>query len=457
MATSRLSKEAESKITNSLSEIAELVNSGVGPNEAIAKTASANGIPVGQVELMVRAFNVGRSEAQRLSGPEAHEKLAEFDLADPRAVMEIMFPSSVKSASAIKKDTSVSELYSKAPVKAAASLPPLPPLMPMLKAASASPAKVGDVKDDYGYNRAMGSMLEKISSSAAKLSMDSAKSRDKVMEGINKLANYFRSFGGRPFMVVKDNSERLFGKKAEALLNILMASNRHLKKQAGTVKDSAAAVDLSEEPYRSIKGCIDLAKVHLNKQAASKFLSNLVEHSSSVEKESTGSVLDGLNKEAWVNPTTKSLFSSLFAPVGNRFGQSATGSDLNFSGLSDARFEADQLIQNAKIRNIRASASLADLMANDEVISSHHPEDISFHFNEISKIMPESSTNTAIMRPLLRKRLEGGTAAIDPFDVTQMLEMEAYKRMDKDPSYHERTIRPLKDKSKGKDKDKGKI
>jgi hypothetical protein len=81
-------------------------------------------------------------------------------------------------------------------------------------------------------------------------------------------------------------------------------------------------------------------------------------------------------------------------------------------------------MQEMALKNIRSSAAFADLLANDERISSSHPEDVAFHFNEISKVMPESTVNTAIMRPLLRKRLESGMGQVDPVDVEQMISME---------------------------------
>ena len=111
MATSRLSKNAEIKITDSLVKVAELVNSGESPNEAIAKTAASAGIPVGHIDLMVRAYNTGRSESQRHSGSDPMEKLADFEIADASLVIELMYPSSVKSAGSILKSIEVSPVY----------------------------------------------------------------------------------------------------------------------------------------------------------------------------------------------------------------------------------------------------------------------------------------------------------------------------------------------------------
>ena len=444
MATSRLSKEAEVKITNSLSEVAELVNSGENPNEAIAKTASANGIPVGHVELMVRAFNVGRSEAQRQSGAEPHEKLAEFELADPKTVMDIMYPSKIKSAAEALKDKSVSDAYSRPPEKTAShTFPNLPPLV--------KEAAKKEIQADEVNIRTINSLIEKLGSAADKMRSESARERDKIMEGISKLASYFRSFGSKPFLVVKDNSQRLFGKKASSLLDIIESSNRHLKKQAGTVNDIMAPVNIDEEPYKSIKNCIETADVYVNKKASSEFLNGLAKSAltegykdSLPDLDSNGSVLDGINKEAArsgssFNKALNSVYGGAFKQLKN---MSSPGEDNYGKDADDYKFDVDQLMQNQALKNIRATSALADLLTNDEIISSHHPEDVTFHFNEIGKIMPESIHNTAIMRPLLRKRLEGGTAAIDPFDVSQMLEMESYKRPEREAAYPVRTIRP---------------
>lgn len=426
MATSRLNKEAENKITDSLGEVSELVNSGTSPNEAIAKTASAHGIPVGHIELMVRAFNVGRSEAQRHAGDEAHEKLADFDLADVKSVMDIMYPSIVKSASVLSKDTHVSGAYSRPfnkvePVK-------LAPLTPLTKLASSLPNYRAE-HDTLGSTRTLSSLIEKIGSASDKLRMDSAATKDKVTSGIAKLANYFRTHGSKPFLVVKDNSERLFGKQASALLGIVLSSNRHLNKQAGTVDDLMAPVEVNDEPYRSIKSCIELAQLHLNKQASSNYLKGLSKQAlqlgfnNSLPEDNTGSVLDGMDKLAgkpgmW-DIITKPLITATMGAIGEHGRVSGSNNE-----SADWKFVADQRMQEMALKNIRASAAFADLLANDERISSSHPEDVAFHFNEISKVMPESTTNTAIMRPILRKRLESGIGQIDVADIGQMIGIE---------------------------------
>lgn len=425
MATPRLSKEAETKITDSLSEVAELVNSGCSPNEALAKTAAANGVPVGHLELMVRAYNTGRSETQRQAGSDPLEKLAEFELADLKTVIDMVYPDQVKTASSRLRDTLVSDIYRRAPEPAKVELKPLTKL-----ASDKGSYKPMD-QDGLGRTRTISSLIEKIGRNSEKLRADSSQSKDRMMEGINKLANYFRTFGGIPFTVVQSNSSRLFGKKAEALMSILSSSNKSFKKQAGTVADMAAPVEIKKAPYSLIHGCIKEAELHLNKTASVSYLKKAISSaissafSDSLPVENTGSVLDNMDKEA--STTGIPPKSTMLGAAKNLWDLArSTGPDVS-QDLKEYGFRNDQITQDMMLKNIRASAAISDLMANDDVIGAHHPEDVAAHFNEISNIAPDASTNTSIMRPLLRKRLEGGNAAIDPTDVQQMMDIENTK------------------------------
>lgn len=451
MATPRLSKEAETKITDSLSEVAELVNSGYSPNEALAKTASSNGVPVGHLELMVRAYNTGRSETQRQAGSDPLEKLAEFELADLKTVIDTVYPDRVKTAASLLRDTLVSDAYRRAPEPEKVELKPLTKL-----AADKGEYRPMD-RDGLGHTRTISSLIEKIGRNSEKLRADSSQSKDRMMDGINKLASYFRTFGGKPFTVVQNNSVRLFGKKAEALLNILSSSNKSFKKQAGTVADIAAPVELKAAPYNLIHGCIKSAEIHLNKTASVSYLKKVISSaissafSDSLPVEYTGSVLDGMDKKAAGSPIPPAVTLAGRAKA-TWDAARPSGSDVG-NEIKDYGFRNDQLAQDMMLKNIRASAAISDLMANDDIIGAHHPEDVAMHFNEISNIAPDASTNTSIMRPLLRKRLEGGNAAIDPTDVQQMLDIEN-TRSDTSSLRKDVMSRSSSPRAKGKSDDK---
>jgi hypothetical protein len=77
------------------------------------------------------------------------------------------------------------------------------------------------------------------------------------------------------------------------------------------------------------------------------------------------------------------------------------------------------------LKNIRARATLHDMMLNDEVISSYDPHEVSTAFNEIADIAPNVVASPAVLTAMLRKRLEAGQLA--DFDVKQLIEMDKLK------------------------------
>jgi hypothetical protein len=226
-----------------------------------------------------------------------------------------------------------------------------------------------------------------------------------------------------------------------------------------------APVELSQAPYSLIKDCIKHAEVHLNKKAAVDHLKKVIgsalsaAFSDDLPGSNTGSVLDGLNKSAAMpTPISKSL--GLVSGAYGLRGNPERSKDVALDS-KDYKFRNDQAVQDMTLKNIRASAAISDLMANDEIIGGYHPEDVAFHFNEVSSIAPDASTNTAIMRPLLRKRLVGGTSAIDPTDVQQMLdiensrsETESYRNSNKaEVNKFKQRLGTRDSKSKGKDEE----
>jgi hypothetical protein len=73
-----------------------------------------------------------------------------------------------------------------------------------------------------------------------------------------------------------------------------------------------------------------------------------------------------------------------------------------------------------EIRNIQSEALLNDLMANDEVIRGHDPEEVIDAYNEVSQLVPFSSNKKAIVRDLIRKRLSGGANALEQFGISDI-------------------------------------
>lgn len=451
MAMSKLSKQAEQRLTEALEKVATLVADGESPNDAIVKVASDAGIPAGHVNLMVTAFNTGRTETQRKIGQDIFEKAAEFDIADAEEILNRMYPKEIKSASEIREATAVSEEYSAPPtwhrdyVKKATFNQDLPPLtdkvepLPTDKSFAMKKAfcRAQDMKREIENKRAEVSNLQ-----------------DALIDSITKLGEYFKQPGCEPYLGVKGNLVRLFDKKASALFNMLETRNTRLVKQAGDGREFYSLVDFSKEPYALFRKCLNQAETLIEKQASfNKFEKeavaavedSILPFAESQDYRQTSGVLASVEKKAagvfgMLNPFNPSGIMSGYESATDKLNK-AIGSEIAESqifsrqrALSKALTELEDPKHKGKLRNLQASSLLTNLMANDDVISGYDPEEVLGHYNELSQIAPRASLHEGIMRAMLRKRLSGGSSAIDPYEIGEILKFEnQLKERDVDP------------------------
>lgn len=107
----------------------------------------------------------------------------------------------------------------------------------------------------------------------------------------------------------------------------------------------------------------------------------------------------------------------------------AIAEQLDFAKPTDSLLRKDlrkllDVKHEQKIREIEVNAMLHDLMANDEIISSHEPSNVIRIYNELSQMAPRVSSQQMLLRSLLRKRLQYGGDQVDPFEVQQLLDIE---------------------------------
>jgi hypothetical protein len=474
MPINRLSKQAEHRLTESLEKVASLVSEGSHPNDAIVKVATEAGIPAGHVNLMVNAFNTGRTETQRKIGQDIFEKSAEFDIADAEEVLGRMFPKEIKTAAVIHSETVVSSEYSAPPrwhtarMQKSALNQELPPLATRAGHVVKESPKL-DVDPAMAMKRAYCQALDarrEIENKRAELS----NLQDKLLGSITKLGEYFRQPGCEPFLGVKTNVTRLFGKRAEILLGMLESRNKKLIKQSGSGKELYSLVDFQKEPYKLFKDCIDTADRLVEKKASFEAFEKEANHkveghvlpfAQSQALSDRRGVLASSEKTAAIFGDMKSINDAASHPIGNLMGgQAGAGFMSGFDSVikgegenvaksifkskdklkEDANESLEDPVHVNKMKGMQTSAMLTDLMANDEIISSYDPDEVLQHFNEISQIAPRAAGQEGVMRAVLRKRLEGGKSAIDPHDLKTLLEIEnQVKERDTDP-YKQRRV-----------------
>jgi hypothetical protein len=435
-----LSKEAEQKLLNAIERAATLVNAGTAPNDAIIKSASDAGIPAGHINLMVHAYNTGRTNKQRELGATTLEKAADFQLADVNVVMAALYPKQVKTSAELTNNSIISTEYAVSPRgfiarrnnelnKAAAAKNTLP-----------APTYVPAPRDEHAAARRVYSQQVAEKRAAEEIRRHATVAHAKAAAAMDELAQYFRVPGNMSFPdAVREVGLRL-GDIGVSALNKIAAVYPQFAKQAATKENFFGAlpvVTLVENVIRAVELHNDAA----NKLAALNPPSN---DTKSAPTPITGSILHDPKtaplalKVAAVKDKKKpdtepplTSYSGTMGQLGKIMSPRGLANDLGaneekatnplaqkqkaFTRLSDAEHEN-------KLQQIKSRGVLNDLILNDPVISGYDPHEVAAAYNQIAEIAPNFTGSGAAMQALLRKRLEAGQLA--DFDIKQLVEME---------------------------------
>lgn len=232
-----LTKEAERKLISAIERAASLVNEGAEPNEAIIKSAGDANIPAGHINLMVHAYNTGRTTKQRESGDSTLEKAADFKLADATVVLNALYPEQVKTSAELKRAEVVSTEY---------AVPPSGFLNRrrdvMQKAASAAvalPEKTWTPPPRDEHAAVMRAQSEKNAAlrAAEETRRQAAAAYQKAASSLDELNTYFRTPGNMPFGDALREVGLRLGPSGVSVLQKIAAVYPHVIKQADTGKN----------------------------------------------------------------------------------------------------------------------------------------------------------------------------------------------------------------------------
>jgi len=471
-----LSKAAENTLISAIEKAAAMVNDGMAPDAAIIKSATDFNIPAGHLDLMVHAYNTGRTTKQREQGENTLEKAADFSLADVTKIRSALYPESVKTSAALVRDSIISTEYAVDPrhmlarhrrdqEKAAAALRPLP-----------APTYVRPPRDEQIAAQRAYSEKQAQRIAAEEARRVSTAAYGKAASALDSLTTYFRTPGNMGYQDAVREVQLRFGADGVSVLQKVAAVYPHIERQAATKNNYFgdnplyALVDTvltATQTYNEVK-----VKVAAEKTASAKPAPEII-HGSVLDaleekpltlKEAAAPRLETLYNDAgreykatW-NDTSKSWdqigglkaqqsggsggggggekkekFSPILSPakfVGGLIGMSGDKDNKakpsapqdplasvksEFNSLSDPDHES-------ALQGIRAKSVLHDLMLNDPVISGHDPQDVAMAFNEISELSPSLVSSPGMLNAVLRKRLEAGQ--LGDFDVKQLLEMD---------------------------------
>jgi hypothetical protein len=465
-----LSKEAEQKLIQAIEKAAEYVNSGLAPNDAIVKSAAEHSVPAGHVNLMVHAYNTGRTNKQREQGEDTYEKAADFNLADAETILARLYPKQVKTSAAIRKAEHVSTEYAVPPTGFLARR-----RSALAKEAAATQtffsekAYVAPPRDEHAA--AMRAHVQRVAEkrAAEELRRQATMAEHNAAVAMDKLAEYFRVPGNMSFSdALKEVGLRL-GPQGVNVLEKVAVVYPHFKKQAATNRDHFG----TDQVYTLVENVIDSVNTLVTARNNAPPVKAAAAEKKIVPTHITGSILHNPTTEpidlktaaaprppapkTWSQRTNTALFgaqnpkgggkdsenstlqsfSKPISTVGEIIGGTVGGkkTDMLASGLGldvDPAKEKLKAYQDLtapehelQLKNIRAQATLHDLMSNDPVISGYNSNEVADAFNDIANTAPNIVESPAVLQAVLRKRLEAGQFA--DFDVKQLLDMDKTK------------------------------
>jgi hypothetical protein len=440
----KLSEEQERALSSALCKVADCINAGEHPNDAIYKIASQDKIPAGHIPLMVNAYNTGRCLSQIRNGKTVLEKAADFPIAHAKDVLERMYPSKVATPAEEKKASDISPEYQLLPRwfgelrKAAQSV--------LVKEAAECceerkpifPAK----PYEEGALRQAQKTKNQLTTTASMKKLAAAKASREAIEAYDELQQYFKYANCIPFPEVRENVSAAVGARGARLMDTLLETNKRLTKQAAY---QITPVNWSAEPYSLVATCLSAMDRYVaaqgdylafHKQAAEQ-IKEAFRPFARGDQHTRGSIW-APSQEKQADEVSDLTTMGLGAMVG------VAGRELGEKLSPDKEKEVNKRIlkmedpyQEDRMNALNTRTMLYDLMVNDPVISGYNPREITQAYNHIREIAPRAAGQRMVAQALLRKYLSQG-GAMDPFELSDMLENE--RRMTMTDAVHPNAV-----------------
>jgi len=429
----KITPQTERKLMGVLEKVAVYTDEGLHPNDAIVKAGSGQLRP-GEVELVVRAYNVGKTNTQRESSDSILEKTAEFDMADADVVTSKLFPREVKTAAQHTISTAVSPDYSQS-AKAvarqikAAQAPvhewPAPP--PSTKQAYAK-------SDSKAYDRQVGDLQRATKDYETKRAAHQ-QSVWKLASAVDAFGDAFRDNNAPSQATVKTAAAILHGQSVvDRVFDSVYASQPGLATIASAKRPvtKIAASDRTLQLFNRVLECAQDCRMKAAAAAEAKPVA-MEKHAAMYPAKSAAipfgsSLLDNpIEKKVQTKVALDDVFSSL-SWLGKTLDDKAT----RLREYADKRTDPEPDINNAltdltdpdheeKLRELQAQTSFQELLARDPILRGYQPTQVADAFGQISQAAPNLSTQPLAMQALMRKQLEQGH--MDTFDVNDMIGM----------------------------------
>jgi hypothetical protein len=414
----KLSQDQEAQLAAALTKVADAVNSGESPNDAIAHVVAQDKLPAGHVGLLANAFNTGRSIGQIKQGRSREEKASSFTLANTKTILDKLYPDKPQTRAEKQAQAAVSDDYRQAPSSLFHRKNAFSAMLKTARDNRTNPTRVLPVSDT-------GEWVKKASAKAEL--QRTAENHDLAFTGagfrtaaaIDRLSTYFKQAGCEPFDQVYRNVSAGRSPEWRKLLDCIAEKNPGLRKQASA---RSCPAKWSEAPYTLIRDCLDhLAQFGQHKEAKDKFRAENAEALGGTQRPFARQSLNhgSIWKEAGdlaamgLGALTMSAGKNLASRLSPDHEQQVAKQESLLDDPAHAK----------KMQAIGTRTALLEMMAEDPVISGFDPADVTAAYNRLSEVAPRAMQRHAIASAVLGKYLAQGQK-MDQFDLMNLLQGE---------------------------------
>lgn len=391
-----LSVESKRKLAAAVERTCDLLEDGEHIEKAAASAAIDHGVPPEHLSLLCNAANIAAMEARRQTADSTLEKAANVDVARPENVVKLMI-----------EKTGTGRGQKKCAAYTPSTSDWLPPDQ-LRQGPRIDQIQKDVVKSAYTKGTTPAEDLQKANLLAKNVSYATQAAIEDFYKIATSLVKGLQNHHGPSLSDLRRDGPALFGKSASAVLDWIEPSVPER-----TRVEPPRFADLQSTGFKLLKSAVD-------KYAEMKTLEEMGERTQKVTK--------------WAELCTQSIESNHEKALAVLFGvkSGAIKDVLAYTGINalanqkvedpvtsptEVADDTDTVEHEAQLRNIRLAASIGSLMNGDEVIRRFPPSEVTSHYNELARTAPIAMQDQATMRALLRKRLEAGKHAIDPYEI----------------------------------------
>ena len=415
--------EAEGRLLDALRGVVDGVDSGLDPTTSVAKAARAHAVPAGHVHLLVNAYNVGATTAQRKAGAGPAEKAADFPVAELAGALDLLYPAEKAAAApAIAADYALPPSWYEAPrpssrmAKAAEAPPGARPLAPP----EAPSLKKAQLAIDARARR-----VAPFAEAAVAAELGLLGAMDKVAFAV--------SSGDVNLADLRVNADTLHGPAGAAFLDAVGRARPGLAKAAASpanrhreaVGPAYAALAEGVKFARDLVVARGLAD-DLRKAAAAADAADLAPFRAPGPPPT---LLESLgDRHAALEAEVRAKAAGDFSLGGMAQGAISKGlGGGDRDAMVDARLADIATPEHEQnLRSIQARAMLSRLLNGDEVLAGHDPYEVAHHYNDLARFAPNVASQPMTAGPAVRKAVTQGH--LDTFDANELAGIEGKVR-----------------------------